>query len=1323
MAGEENNEVVDVAGGTSRYSEKIEDDAKSFGYKAANLLNLREVVKEFNELLATNQDSQLGDNIIKVQVPTFEPINGDIIKQHLDTHAPEWVNLFQEFADTYKAQSNLDTLSEASIECLKKLQECIINCFNQHELEPGLFNKFLEKNKIQPEQLLMIRSTGVHEDKADMANPGGNESLPCKANIREISQALGRVAASYVGPKSLAQRLIARDQHITDFPVMPGLIQQMIGEGMDVSQSADRQNKVPVSGVIYSKDGASRLQVAPGHGEYVVNSKGRVDNFYISTQGVVYSEIAAKDFRLQPKLDENNKKIILQRQENPAELKYQPSIASDAAYYAHQFAQYLVGKYGKRMDIEFVYNPDDHQINIVQARAIPEGSRKGLEPSAISPQFLADNKANMTTIQGLQVITPEINKVVVITEPNQVIICNTIEEALTQYNKNHDKIVGVIVQQPSPDTSHEAGVFNASAIPVMQVSDIVAVQELLKKNNHLIIDPQHSSVYQLSEAKFRELDQINIEKALYDKGIVAKGIYASSLSGYVTPINYSFSKENLSKNPVTLDKNPSIGKLANEAQAGNKLSADQLLSLAYQAMNFRLPQNVEAPSQDNAEKLRDNIAALSLPKIGESNDQAKEALGYNLRAVTDSYKKGTISADLFKQTMIAGAELSVLLDKMQHLSSHTQQQREQAYLEYFNVQKKFTGMIIGVGGKNILADSLAISLKQNKYAKQAEELINKFLPDGTATDKQKAYLTESIKLADYFLSKEKQQEWLQFCGKICTARTDDNKLNELPAERLGKLVNQLVSLGVHQQWLNLIFTADNKPEHSLQTLNKLEQDFKDIDLSKIQKAKATIDSMQAQIPQWSDPAKFSELFKGLQENISNLNRQLKWNSQASNLEKILILEQVNQLTDILDKSTKSLERSTLYPDNAKDKNGNDLQVAHFKDMVGEFYDLMKVWVAEGKFKGDELAQNSLEEIIRSFQVQGKQILTKNQFNPSPYFSVNRATINITGDRTIPDTLEDILTLIHQNMIVVITDLATETNKILYQQLPNLVKNLDIAFNNELLDSSNPYYSDRISNLSTMISLKNQTLIIEKNIPLRAHSCIASIKYNVKDGAFVKFTMLGFNEQNRWDNITLDTYLQFTKAGIEFVIPPRHDKEKGIFEYEIKIKEEQIESLIDMINKSIDISYKLSVENKPQASEVKQELLVDRLDLLSKFSNAELNKVANMAKIILMEPEQFGQFELLGDSNLERLTTLFQFCNKNELVRAVIGNLGSLAEKLPNLYIDNILDNQETLNSSTWEFLKSKSPYNKEIFIDKLFALQNSADDKSLNLFKDILIQG
>lgn len=51
-----------------------------------------------------------------------------------------------------------------------------------------------------------------------MANPGGNESLPSKANIAEISRALGVVAESYIGEKSLSQRLGAGDNTIVVFP-------------------------------------------------------------------------------------------------------------------------------------------------------------------------------------------------------------------------------------------------------------------------------------------------------------------------------------------------------------------------------------------------------------------------------------------------------------------------------------------------------------------------------------------------------------------------------------------------------------------------------------------------------------------------------------------------------------------------------------------------------------------------------------------------------------------------------------------------------------------------------------------------------------------------------------------------------------------------------------------------------------------------------------------------------------------------------------------------------------------------------------------------
>ena len=51
--------------------------------------------------------------------------------------------------------------------------------------------------------------------------------------------------------------------------------------------------------------------------------------------------------------------------------------------YLNELSKFIEKKYGKRMDMEFVYDPDSNKISIVQARAIPEGNRKGLEQSVL----------------------------------------------------------------------------------------------------------------------------------------------------------------------------------------------------------------------------------------------------------------------------------------------------------------------------------------------------------------------------------------------------------------------------------------------------------------------------------------------------------------------------------------------------------------------------------------------------------------------------------------------------------------------------------------------------------------------------------------------------------------------------------------------------------------------------------------------------------------------------------------------------------------------------------------------------------------------------
>ncbi|XVN43357.1 MAG: hypothetical protein RCG15_03550 [Candidatus Rickettsia vulgarisii] len=158
----------------------------------------------------------------------------------------------------------------------------------------------------------------------------------------------------------------------------------------------------------------------------------------------------------------------------------------------------------------------------------------------------------------------------------------------------------------------------------------------------MIVDPQHSKIYQLSQ------DLPVTEEELYQQGILAKGIYASALSKYVTPINYNFSTvkpEDLSKQPVdndTILRDKTLGQLIAKAKTDDKDSLDQLLSAAYKVVSHG-QEKKQAEDKDKTQLLYDNIDILSSPKIGSGNNQLREALGYNLRATVDAYKKGYIT--------------------------------------------------------------------------------------------------------------------------------------------------------------------------------------------------------------------------------------------------------------------------------------------------------------------------------------------------------------------------------------------------------------------------------------------------------------------------------------------------------------------------------------------------------------------------------------------------------------------------------------------------------------------------------------------------------
>ncbi|MFI4919390.1 MAG: PEP/pyruvate-binding domain-containing protein [Legionellales bacterium] len=234
----------------------IKEHAASIGNKAANLQELKKIAP--------------------AHIPHFCPLSDAVIQAHLNKHAAHWTSLWREFQT---AQGNeKSAICATAIPILHSLRELITSSFSLNPIDNPEILVFLESMQ-RNHASLMVRSTG-EEDSIDLANPGGNESVAAVApNIAAVSTAMGRVVASYFSEKSLKQRLLSSVSDITKAVFVPVLLQQMIGEPL---HGAKYSHDVVRSGVMYTDDGITRIQVAPGHGELVVNSKGLFDTYSIT---------------------------------------------------------------------------------------------------------------------------------------------------------------------------------------------------------------------------------------------------------------------------------------------------------------------------------------------------------------------------------------------------------------------------------------------------------------------------------------------------------------------------------------------------------------------------------------------------------------------------------------------------------------------------------------------------------------------------------------------------------------------------------------------------------------------------------------------------------------------------------------------------------------------------------------------------------------------------------------------------------------------------------------------------------------------------------
>lgn len=331
---------------SQQYRQEIIDNAKRYGYKAANLMFLEKVTGA------------------QATIPTIYPINNSRIVEHLAS-----TNFQSEWSEFQTLMRDKVSLTEEAKVKLANIRQIIINHFNNNPIDLGINI---------PNELLMVRSTS-NEDEVGSANQGGNDSFP--SNKEELQATIGQVVASYFGERSMSQRLQSKEDVTSKLPLMACLIQKMVGVVED-----EHNNSKFVSGVIFTDNGRIRIQAAPGHGKLVVDGLGNVDSFYVTKDDLIYSEIREKKNKIVPSYNAETHKIILSERENNFETKISPSLDEAVIKRMAIVGRDIANEYNMQMDIEFVYDKEADTINIVQAR-----SRKiALEFSALSNQFISE---------------------------------------------------------------------------------------------------------------------------------------------------------------------------------------------------------------------------------------------------------------------------------------------------------------------------------------------------------------------------------------------------------------------------------------------------------------------------------------------------------------------------------------------------------------------------------------------------------------------------------------------------------------------------------------------------------------------------------------------------------------------------------------------------------------------------------------------------------------------------------------------------------------------------------------------------------------------
>ena len=886
--------------------------------------------------------------------------------------------------------------------------------------------------------------------------------------------------------------------------------------------------------------------------------------------------------------------------------------------------------YDMPMDIEFVYQPHDKTLYLVQARPIPQDVHHKIKPSAIAPEQWPSIKKD-STIEKIkcQVVKESGNAAKVITSPNQVITKKQISKALKFYLNNpqiQGKVKAIIIENDAPGTSHEAAFFNALGIPVLQ-TELKPVKAWLKESKPaIIVDPQHQYLVNWTN---KIKDHANAENELTNDKTLTEGLFVSSMSARETLLPFDYEVSNTIKETIK-----------NYLNTSEKIEPKSIYSQLLQCID-----QIEAVKINN----KNEAALAALRKVAG----IFKLIGTSSRAK----ESNTPHFKLFQHAMYSIAEIDHCLAKYSALPSDSKNGT-------LNLQQlldsiaKLKALIINPGKEGLYSDSIAQIATQNKSVRSIDK--------NTASE-QREYLQEFLKLNSLALKQSTKDQWADFateCGKKPYTR-----------QLLSRII--LLSRQYHfeSDLINKLFTESRKTqtknEHILADLFSIVSE-NELEFNKyhIKENDRMIASWESKIDDWSDPAKFTRLYEDYLREIVPLSQKIDINNMMQNLTKKTLLKQVQRLTDMMDKSIKSLKGSPEYAGKT------ELVVARFVQMLNPYFQLMKKWMSNipdenyalwrKKISGDSDNNDKvsmISEIEQAFNTKSAKRDIK-QLEPSGYLSVASARVDTTASfkrqfvqNSSELTLEDLFSLMHQN-ILASTIVLGKDSQIALDQLPDQLKSLM-----DQLKSNNA-----VSLIG--ITHKHPVILMEFNIPLDNHSAKLTVEYNTKTQLFtIQWGFFGRNWKDRMNIIAETAALEGLMLNGTLTYEPKYNDNSRVLDITWKIQGDQIEILAKNVNGIIEH--------------------------YSDLTESRCNGIEDMLKRYLKSADSLKHLKTFPEKTLKKIEEkLSSSLRKSRLIALVLED-PSVLDTFPGLFNaihidqDTIRANMNLLNFEKMELLINK----------------------------------